>query len=103
MLPGKARLACDPVDRPPVATVDEAAARIADLTARMERGTLDLDEGQILIGALQAFIARRNLAQLESQAVEMRAEIETLRGGKAELAQLKTAMELPSALSRRVA
>jgi hypothetical protein len=56
MLPGRSRKVSDPVERQPVATVEEAAERIAAIIARMEAGAIDLDEGATLISGLQAFI-----------------------------------------------
>jgi hypothetical protein len=79
MLPGRARKIANPVDREPVTTTADASQRIAEIFARMENGELDLDEGQALIAALQAFIAGRNVATLEQQAEEGRAEIARLR------------------------
>jgi hypothetical protein len=90
MLPTRANRVTSPVDREPVTSVEEAAQRVAEIVARMERGEIDLDEGAALIAGLQAFMGVRSVAQLEAEAVEMRQEI----------AELKAAVETMSGRTR---
>jgi hypothetical protein len=75
----KSKLIDTPVKRPPLASVQEAMARIADAVAEMERGELAFDEGGALIDGARAYVEARKTSELEQQAVEMRAEIEALK------------------------
>ena len=49
MLPTRSRKGSDPVEREPVASVEDAAQRIAETLARMEAGALDLGDARELI------------------------------------------------------
>jgi hypothetical protein len=91
MLPWRSRKVSDPVEQQPVATVEEAAERFADILARMEVGSLDLDEGATLISGLQAFMGARSIAELEREAVEMRQEIIDLRAMVEEMTRTRRA------------
>jgi hypothetical protein len=85
MLPTRSRRVADPIDRQPVASVEEAASRIADIVARMEAGGLDLDEGTVLVAALQGYMGARSIAELEREAAEMRQEIAELQAVVAQM------------------
>jgi hypothetical protein len=91
MLPGRSRKVSGPVERQPVATVEDAAERIAEALAKMEAGALDLDEGATLISGLQAFMRARSIAELEREAVEMRQEIIELRAMVEEMTKTRSA------------
>jgi hypothetical protein len=75
----KSKLVAVPVEREPVASVEEAAKRIAEAFARMESGALDLDEAQAVATMAQAYTSTRNIAELERRSVEMLETIETLK------------------------
>jgi hypothetical protein len=85
MLPARSRIVSSPIDRQPVASVEEAASRIADIVARMEAGSLDLDEGASLVAALQGYMGARSIAELEREAVEMRQQIAELQAVVAQM------------------
>jgi hypothetical protein len=75
----RSKLVEAPVEREPIITTEDAAKRIAETLARMEAGALDLDEAQATAALAQAFVATRNVAKLEAEAVEMRERIARLR------------------------
>jgi hypothetical protein len=66
-------------DTKPVATVEDAASRIAEVMAKMESGALDIDEAQAVATMAQAFTATRNVAELERRSAEMLEQIEALK------------------------
>jgi hypothetical protein len=82
----RSKLIDQPVERQPVATTEQAAARVAEALARMEAGSLDLDEAQAVAALAQAFTATRNVADLERRSAEMVEQIEML---KAEVEAMK--------------
>jgi hypothetical protein len=60
-------------------TTDEAAQRIAEALARMERGDLDLDEAHATAAKAQAFASTRNMAQLEAEVEQLRETVARLQ------------------------
>jgi hypothetical protein len=68
----RVRFVDTPVERPPLATIDEAAARIAEVATRLERGEIGVEEGAALVEVHKAFVESRRTAQLEVEVGELR-------------------------------
>jgi hypothetical protein len=79
MLPTRSRKVDDPIERPAVATVEDAAQRIAETLSRMEAGALDLDEAQALIAAAQAFASAKSVSDLEKRLDGVLTELAALK------------------------
>jgi hypothetical protein len=61
-----------------MATLEDAAERVADIARRMEAGVLSLDEGAALIAAAQAFAEARKSSTLEIEVRELRDTVSRL-------------------------
>jgi hypothetical protein len=81
----RSKLVETPVDREPIASVDEAAARIAETPAKVEKGDLDVDEARVVTELAQAFVQARNVGEIERRAEEGRTEIARLKEEIAEM------------------
>ena len=79
------------VERAPLATVQEAAERVADTVARMEKGEIGIDEAQALIVAGAGFASARSVSELEKRLDGVLTELAAL---KAEISRL-TRQESP--------
>jgi hypothetical protein len=77
----KSRLIDGPIERAPLASVQQAADRIADMVARMERGEISIEDAEAAIAGTKAYVEARRTAELE-------AEVDELRGMVARLMQM---------------
>jgi hypothetical protein len=68
----KAKVNPEPIELPVPTTAAEAASLIADLTAKIAEGSLDIEVGTALVEGLQAFISARNVSQLEQEVEALR-------------------------------
>jgi hypothetical protein len=72
------RLIDAPAGLPPMATVEEAAQRIAAISAKMEASELGVDEGQALIQGAQAYVEARKASELEAEVQALRETVARL-------------------------
>jgi hypothetical protein len=78
MLPKRLHLVDEPIDRPPLSTVDGAVGRIAETVAGIETGALGLDEAAALIQGAQAFVAAKAQGVLEQKVADLQSTVERL-------------------------
>jgi hypothetical protein len=73
LLPPVARYVADPVDLSRPSTAQDAAAQIAEITARLAKGELDLEGGGAVLNALRTFVATHAAVELEREVERNRA------------------------------
>jgi hypothetical protein len=79
MLPTRSRRVEEPVNLPPLTTVQEAAERIAQTLSRMEAGAIELDDAARLIGGALAYADARKTMELEIEVEALRATVARLQ------------------------
>jgi hypothetical protein len=78
MLPSRSRRIEEPLDLPPMTTVQEAVQRISIVADLVAQGGINVDDGERLIEGARAYVEARKTAELEQEVEQLRETVATL-------------------------